>query len=142
MGVRWQPRVMRGLVLALSLAASGCDRTSPVEPVSLGVPAGTWSSHAARLEVTDSEARVTTRRCLHGFFERPVPDSSGRFVADGRYTPDTAHPRPEGPVPAQLVGSLRGRRVVFVVKEAGETIAGPFEVAFGETMPPPPPCPM
>lgn len=133
-------RVITVLIVVL-VVATGCDRTSPTEPTAAGLTKGVWSSDAGRLEVRDTSVTLRTRGCLTGVFDLPHPDSQGFFAVNGTYRPFNGGPS-LGPLKSgQLVGDLTNGRLVLAVKDGAVAVAGPFEVFFGEHLPPPPPCP-
>jgi hypothetical protein len=137
----------RSIVVAVSLIATGtsCPDNDPVSPDG-DLRAGTWGGENVAVMVEDATVHVHIG-CTNGDFPAPiVVDAEGRFSVAGSYVL-RAYPIQVGPsLPAQIAGTVEGRRLTFTVAvndtvEKKIVILGPSIVTFARD-PRMGPCPI
>jgi hypothetical protein len=119
-------RARTAIFLVAALAAAACS-----DGVRTEVPAGQWGGQNIELQVGDAGARVAFKCGASGILEgRLVLDASGRFEANGSYTPLLIN---SGPRPSHYEGSVSGGGMTLTVTTAngGTLEIGSFELQYG-----------
>jgi hypothetical protein len=104
--------------------------------------AGTWGGQHIRLDVAEDGTATVELDCSHGAIGTSaapvIPDSQGRFQAEGRYVREGPGPVREGAdqegVPARYTGRIDGGKLTLTITLAGsDEEVGSFELTHGRT---------
>lgn len=137
---------MRAVLLwIVFVSVASCSDDDPISPEG-NLLVGTWGGENVAVMVEDTTVHVHIG-CTNGDFPAPVTvDAEGRFSIPGSYVL-RAYPIQVGPsLPAQIAGTVEGRRLTFTVAvndtvEKKIVILGPSIVTFARD-PRMGPCPI